>query len=232
MFHCSVACPRVAFPHTRRRDNVSLNGNVYKLVLFVQNFAACISCGHTWLKGICPSSGSLKWSTMPCWPRLASITTVGTTSSWARPVESTSGCAHWLSSTPVSVQSDCMSCLPRLFCWCIVCRQSFSSEQFDTVHSNIIVFKDHMNVRRMVNTTLSNCSTFTWHEYVWFNRFSRMCRCVCLIPLRTNFPVVDFCTSWIYGGLTSTRDSLAKHPLVHLPELAGRSALVSYFLPH
>merc|ERR1712098_315003 len=46
-----------------------------------------------------PCSQNLRSSTMLCWLRLVSTTTVETTLSLAQPVASTIGCAHWQSST-------------------------------------------------------------------------------------------------------------------------------------
>lgn len=46
--------------------------------------------------------GNLRLSTMPCWPRLVSTTTVETTLSSAQLVANTTGCAHWQLLTLVS----------------------------------------------------------------------------------------------------------------------------------
>lgn len=74
---------------------------VWKFVLFVFHYLHPNVSGFASLCVCFSLSGSLRSSTTPCWPRLVFTTTVVTTLSLAPPAESTTGCAHWRSSTPV-----------------------------------------------------------------------------------------------------------------------------------
>lgn len=69
--------------------------------------------------------GNLRLSTMPCWPRLVSTTTVETTLSSAQPAENTTGCARWPLLTPVSV-----SFWIQLLVWCIWFQVFFFSQKY------------------------------------------------------------------------------------------------------